>query len=44
MLVEKNADRILASFNKFYDVYMDEKKRKKFFELTRGFGFTEEDL
>jgi hypothetical protein len=44
VLVEKNADRILASFNKFCDVYMDEKKRKRFFELTRDFGFTEEDL
>ena len=44
VLIEKNADRILASFNKFYDMYINEKKRERFFELTREFGFTDEDL
>lgn len=42
--VEMNADRILASFSKFYDMYIDDKKRKEFFKLAGGFGFTGEDL
>lgn len=43
-LIQKNADRILEAFNKFYDMYMNEKKRERFFELTKEFGFTDEDL
>lgn len=42
--IARNSDRILASFNKFYDMYMDQEKREKFFKLTREFGFTDEDL
>jgi len=42
--IEQNADRIHVSFNKFYDMYLNEKKRDKFFKLTREFGFTDEDL
>ena len=44
LLAQKNADRILASFNKFFDLYMNSKKRQSFFDLTRAVGFTDEDL
>lgn len=42
--IARNSDKILASFNKFHDMYVNREKREKFFELTKEFGFTDEDL
>lgn len=42
--IGKNSDRILASFNKFFDMYVDKDKRKRFFELAKEFGLTDKDL
>lgn len=42
--IGRNSDRILASFNRFFDMYMDKEKRKKFFEMAKEFGFTDKDL
>lgn len=41
-----DSDKIFKAFNKFFDIYMKEDKRKRFFELLKKeeFGFTNEDL
>lgn len=44
VLIGRNSDRILASFNKLHEIYMNEKKRERFFELIREFGFTNEEV
>jgi len=42
--IQRNADRILTSVNRFYDMYMNKEKRERFFGLTGEFGFADEDL
>jgi hypothetical protein len=41
---EKNADKILASSNKFYDLFLNNDKRVKFFELAYKYNFNDKDL
>lgn len=40
---EENADRILAAFNKFYDLYLNKEKSQRFFKFAEGLGFLDED-
>lgn len=42
--VGKNCDRILSALNKFCDLYLDDDKRKKFFDFMRENEFTDPDL
>ena len=41
---EKNADKILASSNKFFDLFLNKDKRTEFLELTHKFNFSDLDL
>ena len=41
---EKNADKILASSNKFYDLFLNKNKRTEFLELTHKYDFSDENL
>jgi hypothetical protein len=42
--VGKNCDRILSAHNKFFELFIDEGKRKKFLDFMREFEFTDPDL
>jgi hypothetical protein len=42
--VGKNCDRILLAHNKFFELFIDEVKRKKFLDFMREFEFTDPNL
>ena len=42
--VGKNCDRILSAHEKFFKLYLDERKRKKYLDFMREFEFTDPDL